>query len=553
MTSYNPFGGEENNPFEDKVEEIHLDENIQIIKPFNLKKYVLVSSFVITSLFSIGLLGNFLSNDSSTVKASDVDKVESIPHEDNQTVPEVSTTITQVNESNSYEESNESINLETVKEIVDTDVDTQNELIDQNLITQKTVQVVAEECGLGINDKENGTAVGSGVLISSDGLIISNQHIIEDCVGDIYVATTNDVDTPTSIKYRAEVIQESIELDLILLKITSSIDNTPLDNAFEYFELSGTDELVLGDGLEIWGFPTARGDGTTYSLKINLTKGTVSGFESDYQIKRGWIVTDADVTYGNSGGAALDKLGRLVGIPTFGTTEGASWISYLRSVDVIEAWLSETNSSTLLTNFSFPRLTIREHSISNIPKYSREDWNSWIDGDLDCQNTRHENLQLESFVNVLFTKSDNCYVQSGKWFDPYNGEFFYFASDLDIDHFIPLYNAHLSGGWKWDVNKKTDFANSLLDPDILIAVKNSTNREKGASAPDEWKPQNIKYWCEYAFDWIRIKHEWGLTATLSEWNSLLEMIDTCPNNFTYEDAKNSEHKMSIEKVLKYEQ
>ena len=349
------------------------------------------------------------------------------------------------------------------------------------------------------------------------------------------------------------MIQESLELDLVLLKITSSIDNTPLDNTFEYFELSGTDELVLGDGLEIWGFPTARGDGTTYSLKINLTKGTVSGFESDYQIKRGWIVTDADVTYGNSGGAALDKLGRLVGIPTFGTTEGASWISYLRSVDVIEAWLSETSSSTLLTNFSFPQLTIREHSISNIPKYSREDWNSWIDGDLDCQNTRHENLQLESFVNVLFTKSDNCYVQSGKWFDPYNGEFFYFASNLDIDHFIPLYNAHLSGGWKWDVNKKTDFANSLLDPDILIAVKNSTNREKGASAPDKWKPQNMKYWCEYAFDWIRIKHEWGLTATLSEWNSLLEMIDTCPNSFTYDDAKNSDHKMSIEKVLKYEQ
>ena len=545
MNQYNPFKGEEN-PFDEEDNSEVSGNNVQKHSyTFNYRKIInysfliLIAIVISTAIYSLGNLSNSEIesdfSDTPLVEIEESSKLEtsSIPDEP----------VDKEEENISVEKANENISvIEPIENITK-----------QNKIITKTVQVIAEECASETGNNEKDTAVGSGVLISSDGLIMSNQHIIENCYGDIFIATTNDVDTPTEIKYFAEVIQESFELDLVLLKITSSVDNTPLDNTFEYFELSSTDELALGDGLEIWGFPTARGDGTTYSLKINLTKGTVSGFESDYQIKRGWIVTDADVTYGNSGGAALDKLGKLVGIPTFGTTEGASWISYLRSVDVIKAWLSETNSSPLLTNFSFPQLTIREHSISNIPKYSREDWNSWIDDDLDCQNTRHENLQLESFVNVLFTKADNCYVQSGKWFDPYNGEFFYFASDLDIDHFIPLYNAHLSGGWKWDVNKKTEFANSLLDPDILIAVKNSTNREKGASAPDEWKPQNMKYWCEYAFDWIRIKHEWGLTATLSEWNSLLEMIDTCPNNFTYDDAKNSDHKMSTEKVLKYEQ
>ena len=336
---------------------------------------------------------------------------------------------------------------------------------------------------------------------------------------------------------------------MVLLKIVSFENGSSIGTQFEYFDLFSTDELSLGETIQIWGYPTARGDGTTYSLQINLTKGTISGFESDYSLKRGWIVTDADISYGNSGGAALDETGRLVGIPTFGRTEGASWLGYLRSADVLKSWLMKVSPEL----FSIPSLIIKENEISNIPRYNREDWNSWIDNDDDCQNTRHENLQLESFIEVSFVQDNSCYVSSGKWFDPYNGEFFYFASDLDIDHFIPLYNAHLSGGWKWDVNKKTDFANSLLDPDILIAVKNSTNREKGASAPDEWKPQNMKYWCEYAFDWIRIKHEWGLSATLSEWSSLLEMIDTCPDNFTYEDAKNWDHKMSIEKVLKYEQ
>ena len=87
---------------------------------------------------------------------------------------------------------------------------------------------------------------------------------------------------------------------------------------------------------------------------------------------------------------------------------------------------------------------------------------------------------------------------------------------------------------------------------MLILVKSITNREKSAFAPDYWKPPNQKYWCEYAYDWIRIKYEWELTATQSEWNALMEMISTCPEDFLYSDAKNSRHLFSESKISRYQ-
>ena len=74
--------------------------------------------------------------------------------------------------------------------------------------------------------------------------------------------------------------------------------------------------------------------------------------------------------------------------------------------------------------------------------------------------------------------------------------------------FCTLYNVHISGGWEWSEEKKTDFANNIEDPDMLIAVRNTTNRES-ASSPDEWKPENQVYWCGICIsNLIRIKYEW---------------------------------------------
>tara|TARA_Y100000588_G_C13923441_1_gene782503 strand:+ start:364 stop:678 length:315 start_codon:yes stop_codon:yes gene_type:complete len=92
---------------------------------------------------------------------------------------------------------------------------------------------------------------------------------------------------------------------------------------------------------------------------------------------------------------------------------------------------------------------------------------------------------------------------------------------------VPLKAAHDSGGWAWDENKKASYANEMEYGDHLIAVTASANRQKGARGPDEWKPTNQVYWCDYAVDWVQIKVDWGLSATQAEWIAIQDMLDTC--------------------------
>ena len=57
----------------------------------------------------------------------------------------------------------------------------------------------------------------------------------------------------------------------------------------------------------------------------------------------------------------------------------------------------------------------------------------------------------------------------------------------------------------------------------------SQNRSKGARGPDEWKPADTSYWCQYAFSWINIKSRWSLSVTSAELEALLFMVESCEN------------------------
>lgn len=171
---------------------------------------------------------------------------------------------------------------------------------------------------------------------------------------------------------------------------------------------------------------------------------------------------------------------------------------------------------------------IQNNSIS-IPAYNRNDWPHWIDQDNDCQNTRHEILIRDSSEPVRFKTSKKCKVSAGKWIGPYTGQTFLQASDLDIDHVIPLAHAYRTGGDSWSRERKMEFAN---DPDNLLAVDDFTNQSKGSKGPAKWMPPKKDYWCKYFEKWTRVKTRYSLISSKQEEHMLRAVQQECDREST---------------------
>ena len=151
----------------------------------------------------------------------------------------------------------------------------------------------------------------------------------------------------------------------------------------------------------------------------------------------------------------------------------------------------------------------------------------WEDHDRDCQDVRAEVLIEESRSSVSFATEKRCRVTGGEWLGPWSGEVFTDASDVDIDHHVPLGHAHVSGGWLWDADRKREYANDLSNPPSLQVTGASVNRSKGKKPPDAWRPEIRAGWCRYAADWIDVKSRWQLTVTHAETRALRDMLDSC--------------------------
>ncbi len=261
---------------------------------------------------------------------------------------------------------------------------------------RSTVQVIVPD-----NDFEM-FSLGSGTVMNTDGLILTNNHVVEgesrnglmnnDALAFIAV-TPPDLRGEAVIKYFGVIAKTDPDLDLALVQIVGLVDDPeaplPENLGLPAIALGNSDDLMIGDEINMFGFPGLGGNTATY------TKGTVSGFlDEDRNGVYEWIKTDAELNHGNSGGLSTDDQGRFVGVPTMGNTDDIGKIGLVRSgnlaLDFVNSYFpNPQGDGPTVTNVQFAEIvnrrgepinpaTVFESGITDI--YAVFDYSNFEDG-----------------------------------------------------------------------------------------------------------------------------------------------------------------------------
>jgi len=160
------------------------------------------------------------------------------------------------------------------------------------------------------DDSKKKVGTGSGVIISPDGYIITNYHVIENS-SEVIVTTNNNKE------YEAEIIGFDEVTDIAVLKIDSNIK-------LDYIFFGDSDSTLIGEWVLAVGNP--------YNLNSTVTAGIVSSKSRDLneydQKNQSFIQTDAAVNFGNSGGALVNIQGELIGINTLIQSMTGGYVGY---------------------------------------------------------------------------------------------------------------------------------------------------------------------------------------------------------------------------------
>ncbi|GAA5155045.1 hypothetical protein GCM10023340_39630 [Nocardioides marinquilinus] len=198
---------------------------------------------------------------------------------------------------------------------------------------------------------DQGPYAGSGSIIRSDGLILTNAHVaqptaegLEENYGEVgrddpdylLVALVEGDDEPAAPEYRARPVQVDGVADAAVLEIYADADGNEVDTGtldLPTMPIGDSGSLASGDDVTVLGFPGISG-----STRLTVTTGVVSTFiDVDGLGPRSEIDTDARIAPGNSGGAAINNDAEIIGIPSALFDDGTSNVvsGRIRAIDAV--------------------------------------------------------------------------------------------------------------------------------------------------------------------------------------------------------------------------
>ncbi|GAA3821355.1 HNH endonuclease family protein [Streptomyces coacervatus] len=154
--------------------------------------------------------------------------------------------------------------------------------------------------------------------------------------------------------------------------------------------------------------------------------------------------------------------------------------------------------------------------------YQRSLFPTWDTISGTC-NTREWILKRDG-SNVVTNSA--CTATSGSWYSVYDGATWTAASDVDIDHLVPLAEAWDSGASQWTTSEREGFANDITRPQLL-AVTDNVNQSKGDKDPAEWMPPLSSYACTYVRAWVQVKYYYDLSVDSAEKSKLSSVLSGC--------------------------
>lgn len=152
---------------------------------------------------------------------------------------------------------------------------------------------------------------GSGFLVSSDGLIVTNKHVVADSEAEYTVMLAD------GSKKKATVLAMDPSLDLAFVKIDGS--------DYPFLELGNSEQIQVGQTTIAIGYALAEFKNTvTKGVVSGINRRLVAGSRMGSELIEGAIQTDAAINQGNSGGPLLDLNGRVIGVNTAVSSNGQS-------------------------------------------------------------------------------------------------------------------------------------------------------------------------------------------------------------------------------------